>query len=180
MEIGSGKHVEVAYSLHVGEAGEERELMEEATKEKPLGFIFGGGSMLGSFEAQLKGKRAGEEFAFSLSAGEAYGDFRNELVTHISKSAFAINGKFDEEIVQVDKIIPMYDSEGHRLEGVVLEVNEETVLMDFNHPLAGETLHFAGSVLSVREATIEELAAVSAQSHSCGSGCGGCGGGCGQ
>ncbi|MDR3129142.1 MAG: FKBP-type peptidyl-prolyl cis-trans isomerase [Tannerellaceae bacterium] len=178
MKIATGKYVEVAYELHVGdeEEGEEYELMEKASTEKPMRFIFGAGLMLASFEAQLKGKKAGDTFKFTLRCEEAYGDYHDDHVTQIPKSSFHINGKFDEEIVKVDKIIPMYDTEGKRLEGVVVEVREDIVVMDFNHPLAGETLHFEGQVLEVREPTVEELADLS-PSSSCG--CeGGCGGSC--
>ena len=51
----------------------------------------------------------------------------------------------------------MMDGDGNRLNGVVVAVNTETVTMDFNHPLAGENLHFQGKIVEVREATSEEI-----------------------
>ena len=63
--------------------------------------------------------------------------------------------------------VPMMDSNGNRLNGSVLEVKEDIVVMDFNHPLAGEDLHFIGSIELVREATPEEL-------HPTCGGCEGC------
>lgn len=70
----------------------------------------------------------------------------------------------------------MINSDGDRFNGSVLEVRENTVIMDFNHPLAGEELHFVGEVLLVRDATEEELN----PKHSCGC-CSGChGGDCGD
>jgi FKBP-type peptidyl-prolyl cis-trans isomerase SlyD len=175
MKAGKGKYVEVSYKLEVGDEGEERELMEEAPPEKPMKFIYGSGLMLEAFEEELKGKEGGDKFSFSIGKEQAYGEYKNEYVTRIPKSSFHINGKFDAEVVKEEKIIPMYDGEGRRLEGIVVEVREEDVLMDFNHPLAGETLHFEGEIVTVREATVEELADLS------GGGCGheGCGGGCG-
>ena len=86
----------------------------------------------------------------------------------------------------------MMDANGNRLNGSVISVGDDVIKMDFNHPLAGETLHFTGNILSVREASAEEIAALFApQGGGCGSGCGcgsheeesescGCGsGGCG-
>jgi FKBP-type peptidyl-prolyl cis-trans isomerase SlyD len=176
MKISASKFVAVSYDLHVGDEGEERELMEQATTEKPLTFIFGTGAMLPAFEKELNGKQAGDTFDFSLSSGEAYGDFRDDFVTSVPKTVFHVDGKFDEEIVKVDSIIPMYDSDGNRMEGAVVEIREDVVVMDFNHPLAGETLHFNGKVLEVREPTMEEIAAVA--HSSCGGSCSGCGGSC--
>jgi len=67
------------------------------------------------------------------------------------------SGKFDSEFFKVGAIVPMSDSEGNHLRGIVLDVEPEFVRMDFNHPLAGIDLHFSGEVLELREATEEEL-----------------------
>jgi FKBP-type peptidyl-prolyl cis-trans isomerase SlyD len=68
------------------------------------------------------------------------------------------NGAFDKEMFQVGSMVPMSDSEGNQLRGRILEVAEETVQMDFNHPLADTDLHFVGTILEVRDAEAEELA----------------------
>ena len=68
------------------------------------------------------------------------------------------NGSFDSAMFQVGSIVPMSDSDGNQLRGRILEVNDETVQMDFNHPLAGTDLHFVGTILEVRDAEAEELA----------------------
>ena len=57
---------------------------------------------------------------------------------------------------------------------------EDVVVMDFNHPLAGETLHFNGEVIDVHEPTAEEIAALTAPAGGCGCGCDDCGSGCGD
>ena len=75
MKIEVNKYIKLAYDLHVGEDDEERELMEQATKETPLEFIFGTNSMLQSFENQIEGKETGDTFEFTLMPEEAYGDF---------------------------------------------------------------------------------------------------------
>ncbi len=175
MKIETNKYVKLAYELYVGEDN-ERELMERATEEIPLEFIFGTNSMLQSFEDQLDGKSIGDTFDFMLTPDEAYGDFEEEKIVDIPKSVFKVDGEIDEELLEEGKTIPMMDTEGNSLLGSVVEVKDEIVSMDFNHPLAGEILHFTGSVLEVRDATTEEIAALFTQ-DSCCSGCSdtGCG-----
>jgi FKBP-type peptidyl-prolyl cis-trans isomerase SlyD len=172
MKIAKNKYVAVTYDLNVGE-GNERELMEKATNEVPLQFIFGIGMMLPAFEDALKGLEVGHKFNFTLQPADAYGEYVEENVIDLPKNIFEIDGKFDADTVKEGIILPMTDSDGNQLTGSVMEVNENTVTMDFNHPLAGETLHFEGEVIDVHDATAEEIAALTAPQ---GCGCGDCGG----
>lgn len=176
MKIDVNKYVIVAYELHVGEEG-EKELMERATEEIPLEFIYGTNSMLPSFEKKLEGKVTGDTFEFSLTPDEAYGDFEDEKIVELPKHIFEVDGKIDEELLQEGKTIPMMDTEGNQLLGSVVEVKDESVSMDFNHPLSGEILHFSGNVLEVRDASTEEIAALFTQNAADCSGCAdtGCG-----
>ena len=84
-----------------------------------------------------------------------------------------VDGKFDDELIKIGNTVPMMSSNGQRLNGLVLELNDEVIKMDFNHPLAGEDLFFAGSVLGVRQASDEEVAQILG-----GGGCSSCGSGC--
>lgn len=175
-QVGKWKVVRVLYKLEVGEAGSEREEMVSSKEEE---FIWGCGELLEGFEQGLKGLSAGDKFAFSVSKESGYGEYETEKVVEVPRSSFEIRGKFDESIVKEDAMLPMYDGEGHRVEGLVVSVGDEVVVMDFNHPLAGEELHYSGEVLGVREASVEELAGlVNRSEKECG--CGGCGGGCGE
>jgi len=70
----------------------------------------------------------------------------------------------------------MMSTSGQRLNGLVLEITDDVVKMDFNHPLAGENLFFKGQITEVREATEDEIAALVGGGCGCGSG-GGCGSG---
>ncbi|MDR1332746.1 MAG: FKBP-type peptidyl-prolyl cis-trans isomerase [Tannerella sp.] len=183
MKIATNKFVSVAYELKTGD-GDERELKERATAEHPLEFIFGTGSMLPAFEAQLKGLTVNDEFQFTLSPENGHGEFEDEKVVELPKKIFEIDGEFDAEFVLEGNVLPMTNSDGHRMNGTVMAVNEDTVVMNFNHPLAGMTLHFAGTVLEVRKATEDDIDKL--YGSSCGCGCGddcqdscGCGCGCG-
>lgn len=184
MKISPNKFVSLSYDLNVGE-GEERELMERATAENPLEFIFGTNSMLEAFEKNLNDLSEGDEFSFTLTPDQAYGEYDDEHVVDLPKNIFEVDGKVDDKVVFEGNIIPMMDASGNRLNGSVAAIKDDVITMDFNHPLAGETLNFTGKVLTVRDASPEEIAALFAPSG-CGCGCDcddetkdGCGSGCG-
>lgn len=164
--IKNGKYVEASYVLTVGE---EDEVMESVPKERPLAFIFGNGQMLESFEKNMKGLKPGDSFDFRIPCEEAFGKYEESRVQEVAKEIFFVNGEFDKEHVLPGRTFQMVNSDGDRFNGSVLEVKDECVIMDFNHPLAGEDLHFAGEVLLVRDATAEEM-----NPPHCGGCCSGC------
>lgn len=170
MRISKNKFVAVTYDLNVGE-GSERELMERATKENPLKFIFGTGMMLKDFEDHLSGLAGGDTFDFSLTPEQAYGERNEDHVMELPKHIFEIDGKFDSEHIKEGETVPMMSSDGNRMNGSVLEVKDDIVVMDFNHPLAGEMLHFSGEVVDVHDPTEEEITELNRLMSG---GCGGC------
>ena len=184
--IEDNKIVKVIYDLYVDgkEAGQE-ELMESATAEYPLVYCHGKQMMLPQFEQQLAGKQVGDEFDFRIAAQDAYGEYDDEAVLALNKELFFIDGKFDEERVYEGNIVPMNTVDGRIVNAQVVEVGEDKVTIDLNHPLAGENLHFKGKILDVRDATEEEIAKLTRKCGGCGGGCGGggcnnedCGNGC--
>jgi len=172
MKIGKNKMVSLTYDLHYDDA--EGELIEQATTEKPLSFVFGAGLMLPKFEEHLEGFEVGNPFEISLQDVDAYGELDENAIVDLPKHIFFIEGEFDEEIVSVGNTVPMMSTGGQRLNGLVLEITDDIVKMDFNHPLAGENLFFKGQITEVREATDEEIAATLG-GGGCGCGSGGCG-----
>ena len=72
------------------------------------------------------------------------------------------------QIFEMYNLLPMLDEEGNEYSGVIIEIGEDHVTLDFNHPLAGEDLFFAGKVLSVRVASEEELAQILSGGGGCG------------
>jgi len=184
MKITANKSVSAEYELYVdGESAGEKELMERATAEQPLNFIYGVGMMLPKFEENLFGLSVGDKFDFTIGVEDAYGPYEDENVLDLDRTIFEIDGKLDSEVVYEGNVVPLMDNEGHRINAQVVSINDTHVKVDLNHPLAGETLHFKGSVLEVREASEKELQALMGGGCGCGSGgCGseGCGdGGCG-
>ncbi|MBP6635123.1 MAG: FKBP-type peptidyl-prolyl cis-trans isomerase [Paludibacter sp.] len=175
MKITANKSVSAEYELYVdGETEGELELMERATSEQPLSFIYGVGMMLPKFEENIFGLATGDKFDFTIENEDAYGPYEDENVLDLDRSIFEIDGKLDEEVVFEGNVVPLMDNEGHRINAQVVEVTDTHVKVDLNHPLAGETLHFKGSILEVREASEKELAALQG-GGGCGCGSGGCG-----
>lgn len=170
MKISENKYITLSYDLNVGE-GDNLELMEQATAEQPMEFIFGANMMLDAFEKQIEGLEQGDEFNFHLTPDQAYGEYDDAQIIELPKKIFEIEGKIDNEILFEGNVVPMMDSSGNRLMGSVVEIGEDIVTMDFNHPLAGENMYFTGKVLGVRDASTEEIAALFSGG---GCGCGSC------
>ena len=170
-EISKNSMVTVTYDLRIDD--EQGEVIETATAENPLQFIYGAGSMLPKFESHLEGLKEGDPFIIQLSKNDAYGELNDDAIVELPKHIFIVDGKFDDEMIAVGNTVPMMSSSGQRLNGQVLDIGEEVVKMDFNHPLAGEDLYFTGRVMEVRDATEEELAALLA-TGGCGCGSEGC------
>ena len=178
MKIENNKFASLAYTLHEGDKGGR--VIETVEESAPLSFVFGAGRLLPAFEEKLAGLEEGAAFDFSLAAADAYGEVREEMVISLPRNIFEDEGVLRSEICYVGNTVPMMDSHGNRMNGVVVEIGDAFVKMDFNHPLAGTDLHFTGKVVGVREATPEELMGPSSGGCStCGSKSSGCGGSCG-
>jgi FKBP-type peptidyl-prolyl cis-trans isomerase SlyD len=132
-------------------------IADQADANDPLAYIHGTGMLLPDFEAQLHEKPLGHKFDFTLTPESGYGEHYEENIAEFPKSMFLEAGFPEDQIVK-GNFVPMNDAEGNNLQGKLIEITEETVKMDFNHPLAGETLHFVGEVIGVRPATEDELA----------------------
>lgn len=147
--------VSIVYELRSG--SKKGEVVESLDSANPLTFLFGSGGLLPKFEENLDGLKKGDGFEFLLDSEDAYGPVVENAIVHVPKNIFEVDGKTDENILQLGSIVPMMDGEGRRMNGKILDIQEEVVQMDFNHPMAGQTLHFSGEVADVREATEEEL-----------------------
>ncbi len=154
MKVSKNKVVTLSYALRLNE--EKGELIQEVKPEKPFVHLFGAGSLLPAFENNLDGLEAGDDFGFYLASEDAYGNQSDEAIIELEKNIFEIEGKIDEEMVAVGKMLTMQDQNGNPLEGRILAIKDKKIIMDFNHPLAGENLYFSGKVIEVRDASKEE------------------------
>ena len=176
MKITQNAVVEFCYELEV-----EGQVVDKTTKEKPLDYIHGTESLLPKLEAHIEGMQAGDRFDITLAPADGYGEVDPQRIIDLPKAAFEVNGEVREDLLVPGNTIPMMNSMGGVIPGVVLEVSADSVKMDLNHQMAGKTLHFTGEIVSVREATEKELTEGlhGEYVHSCGCGGGGChGGGC--
>lgn len=155
MKVGKDMVVTLTYELRQND--ENGELIQKVDEDRPFIHLFGAGSLIPAFEENLAGLSAGDEFGFFLDSENAYGETSEKAIIELEKSLFEIDGKIDEEIVSVGKMVAMQDENGNPLDGIVLEIKDKTVIMDFNHPLAGQNLYFSGKIMEVREALDEEI-----------------------
>jgi FKBP-type peptidyl-prolyl cis-trans isomerase SlyD len=180
MKIAQNTVVEFVYELEV-----DGQVVDKTVMERPLDYIHGTGSLLPKLEEQIEGMTAGDKFDVVLSPADGYGEVDPQRVIDLPKAAFEVNGEIREDLLVPGNTIPMMNSMGGVIPGVVIEVTEDSVKMDLNHRMAGKTLHFTGEIVSVRQATEKELTEGlhGEYVHTCGGchghegGCGGCGGG---
>jgi len=151
MKIEPQHVVSLTYDLYVDQEGSEV-LQESATEEQPLTFLYGAGQMLPKFEENLSELSTGDTYDFRLSAEDAYGEYDEEAVANLPLEMFKESGK-----PEIGDVLPLQDNNGNRFQGMVVSVAEDSVIVDLNHPMAGQELHFKGNILSVRPATPEEL-----------------------
>jgi FKBP-type peptidyl-prolyl cis-trans isomerase SlyD len=116
----------------------------------------GVGQMIPDFENNVVGLNAGDTFSFGIAAIDAYGERTDEAIIDLDQEMFKKDGELMEEVA-LGNVIPLQDQEGRMVPATILAINETTVTVDVNHPLAGQDLHFTGEVLEVREATGEEI-----------------------
>lgn len=197
MKIEFGKHVSVSYKLTGWEAPEnpeeevEIEEIEETKAEKPFEFIFGVGQLIAGFEKNIEGMEEGGSFDFTLSPAEAYGEYKEEDIHHVSVPMKELKqGGFPMEFCKVGCELPLQNQNGEIMQSEIIEIKKDEVIckIDFNAPLAGMTLRFVGKILEVRDATeadkIEYMKQMTGEASchcggSCGGNCGDCGKECG-
>ncbi len=157
MKIESSKVVKLVYELYIGE-GDARELVEIAGDDDPMVFIHGLSGLPEAFEQNLIGLSPGDKFDFTVSSEDGYGDIDEEALVDFPIEHFKIeDGKIPDGMLEIGNFIPFANEEGNKMTGRVTEVFPDYVILDFNHPLAGQTMHFTGKVISVRKANPDEL-----------------------
>ncbi len=139
----------------------------DSNKEfEPLQYLHGGENILPSIDAALEGAVINEEREVTLEPHQAYGDYNDQLIVSVNKEKFPAHLGHPEQGMIVD-----IDEGG---EMIVIALKDDKVILDGNHPMAGKTLHFSVKVVSVREATTDELQQkhpLTQQKEICGPGC---------
>ena len=153
MTIDKNQVVALHYTLNALEENGEKTFIETTEAENPFTFLYGVGMMLPKFEEELQGMVAGDKKSFTIVPEEGYGEKIEEATTQLPVEMFADSG-----MPPIGAMLPLQDAQGNHVSGIVLEVSEETVTVDLNHPMAGKTLHFDIELESTRLATEDELA----------------------
>ncbi|MFL0798409.1 MAG: peptidylprolyl isomerase [Cellvibrionaceae bacterium] len=151
MTIADKKVVTMQYTVKNSQ-GEVLDSSEQAGS--PLVYLHGAQNVVPGLEAALNGKQAGDKMEVTLEPAEAYGERMDELIQEVPRSAF--EGIAEKELTIGMRFNATTDS-GHPLPVVIVEVSEENVTVDGNHPLAGVALSFDVEIEDVRDATEEEI-----------------------
>lgn len=148
LKIAEDHAVAIAYTLH----NQDGELLDEGTAEDPLWYLHGYDNLLPAFEANLLGRTVGDEVAFVLPPEEGYGVRSDEALQKIERSLLpeGLEPEVDQELFADFGMGPQPVR--------ISAVTPTEVELDLNHPLAGQTLHFAVKVLQIRQADPEEIA----------------------
>ncbi|MGB9667962.1 MAG: FKBP-type peptidyl-prolyl cis-trans isomerase [Thermosulfidibacteraceae bacterium] len=151
MKIQKNAVVTFDYELRLGSF--DGEVIESSAERGiPAVFIYGRGQMMPAIEEALINKEAGDIVNVSVPPEEAYGERNEEAIQKIPRHFIPPDIELRPGL-----LLAMHTPEGEEIGMQVVDFDDETVTVDFNHPLAGETLYFTIYIRNVREATPEEL-----------------------
>jgi len=178
MQIAEKTVVTIHYTL----TNVEGKVLDSSVGEEPLSYLHGTGMIVPGLEKALLGKNEGEQVKVTIPAAEAYGEHQDGMVQTIARS------EFPDGDIEVGMQFRAHGPHGSRILSVTA-IDDKNVTVDGNHPLAGKDLNFDVKVVSVREATEEDMSEGGGgccgghdhgEGHDHGHGHGGGGGGCGS
>ena len=146
--VRDGVVVSMEYTLHV-----DGELLDTSEGQGPLQFLAGCDNIISGLENEMLGMEIGDSKNVVVQPADGYGEFDEEAFMDVPRKDFPSDMK-----VEVDAELTVRDDEGNARYARVDGIENETVRLDFNHPLAGAKLHFNVKVVALREPTEEELA----------------------
>ena len=142
--------VSLNYVLHL----EDKSEIDRSTEGSLLEYLHGYKNIIPGLEKELNGMTVGDEKEVIVQPDLGYGDRDPDSVVEYSRDSFP--DSFDLEVGATVMMRDNQSGESHK--AYVSEIRTDTVLLDFNHPFAGETLHFNIKIAGLREPTSEELA----------------------
>ncbi|HCF60607.1 MAG TPA: peptidylprolyl isomerase [Myxococcales bacterium] len=147
MKVAPKRVVSLEYSLHLGD-----HQVIDSSEGEPLSYLHGTAQIIPGLERQLEGMEPGESKQVTIAPADGYGERDPSNVQEVPRTAFG-----DRELHEGDELVAIDDEQNEvpvRIEKLV----GDKVMVDFNHPLAGKTLHFEVTIRDVREASDEEIA----------------------
>jgi len=161
MTVTKDSVVGIEYTL----TNDKKQTLDSSTGAGPLEYLHGHNNIIPGLEKELDGKSIGDEFTATVPPADAYGERMDNLVVEVNRA------QFPEDVdVAPGMQFEAGDANGSRIV-TVTAVNDDSVTVDANHPLAGENLNFAVKVVSIHEATDEEKTKGFLDPHSCGDDC---------
>lgn len=154
------KNKVVSLSCIFRERDKNGEIIDSFSEENPLTILIGHGRIFDKFEQNIMQKTIGDSFEFTLSPKDTFGEYNKDIVIELPFSVF---GNFTDEMqnlkIEIGEMLRFEDKNENELFGKVLNIDylKQNVLVDFNHPLAGMTIHFSGKILSIRDASQSEI-----------------------
>lgn len=130
----------------------EEQIIDSSEGGAPLVYLHGKKNIIPALEVALEGKAIGDEFNVTVEPAEGYGEYNEEILQVMPREAFQ-----GVETIEPGMVFTAQTQNGP-VQLAVTKIEGEEVTVDPNHPLAGKTLNFTGSVIEVRDATEEELA----------------------
>ncbi|ADZ89602.1 FKBP-type peptidyl-prolyl cis-trans isomerase [Marinomonas mediterranea] len=121
---------------------EDGQVVDTNFGKTPASFEFGDGNLLPEFEAVLLGLKAGDSRSFNMAPEKAFGAHNPSNVQAISRDQFEMD-------LEQGMVVSFADANKNELPGVIAQINEKTVEVDFNHPLAGRTLTYKIEIVEV-------------------------------
>ena len=151
MNVSSGKLVTFVYTISVEremeESGELAKFVLDTNADKtPSTYIHGQNQIMAGMEKAMEGMAPEEVKEVTLAPEDGYGIYHDNAVKELSKDLVP------KEAQQVGAQLQNVDSQGRPVFPRVIEVKDETIVLNFNHPLAGETVHLRLKVLGVHDA----------------------------
>ena len=149
MLIGANKAVAIDYTL-TNDAGE---VIDSSAGGAPLVYLHGAGNIISGLEKALEGKQGGDQVVVAVEPEDAYGEYSPELVATLNRAMF-------EGVDELEVGMQFHASgpDGGMQIVTIRDVEGDDVIVDGNHPLAGQRLNFDVKIISVREASEEEIA----------------------
>ena len=143
----------VVVLLHYTLKNDAGEVLDSSAGGDPLPYLHGSNNIVVGLESALGGQEQGAKLDVQVAPEDGYGMSDPDRVIQAPKDAFPA----DASIVVGEQFV-MQSEEGHPVPVWVTAVEDDTVTLDANHPLAGQTLHFSVEIAGLRDATDEEKA----------------------
>ena len=138
-------------TLHYTLTDEQGAIIDQS-QDGSFVYMHGAQNIIPGLENELTGKKAGDELSVSVAPADAYGERNDELTQQVPKTMFA-----DQSQIAVGTQFHAQSPDGQTLIVTVIDIGDDSVTVDGNHPLAGVQLNFDVKVIDVRDATPEEI-----------------------